>query len=53
MRKRCCRGGGSWLAWAAVAVGAFILLVLVLPVWVWWLAAGLALLGGGLALLRR
>ncbi len=52
MRKRCCRGG-PWLAWAAVAVGGLILLVLVLPVWFWWLAAGLAMLGGGLCLLRR
>ena len=52
MRKRCCRRG-PWLAWAAVAIGGFILLVLVLPVWFWWLVAGLALLIGGLCLLKH
>ncbi len=53
MRNRCCRRRSSWLAWAAVGVGAFILLVLLLPLWIWWLIAGLALLIGGLCLMKR
>ncbi len=48
-----CRKRGSFLGWAAVIVGAFILLVLILPVWVWWLICGIALVGGGIILLRR
>lgn len=54
MRGRsCCKRKGNWIAWAAVGLGALILLILVLPTWVWWLLCGVLLLLGGLHLLRR
>ncbi len=43
----------GWLAWAAVILGVFILLILILPRWFWWLLCGGALVAGGIALLRR
>lgn len=48
-----CRKRGGLLAWAAVAVGVFILSVLILPAWFWWLLCGVLLLFGGCLLLRK
>lgn len=54
---RCARCGnrkkGSPLGWIAVGLGAFILLTLILPGWVWWLICGVLLLVGGILLLRK
>lgn len=49
---RCCKKGG-FLAWTAIALGGFILCILVLPRWFWWLLCGAALLTGGVLLLRK
>ena len=46
------RGHGSACAWAAIFVGGFILLALVLPTWFWWLVCGGLLVWGGAWLLR-
>lgn len=54
MRNHCCgKRRGGLVAWAAVALGTLILLVLILPVWFWWLICGISLLAGGVLLLRR
>ena len=50
---RCCGKRGRALGLAAVALGTFILLALILPGWFWWLVCGAALLTGGILLLRR
>lgn len=50
---QCRRRKGKLVAWIAVGIGAFILLVLILPVWIWWVLCALALLGGGLFLLCK
>ena len=50
---RCCGKRGRALGLAAVSLGTFILLALVLPGWFWWLVCGAALLTGGILLLRR
>ncbi len=47
-----CRRNRCPLAWAAVIVGALILLGLLLPGWLWRLVCGLSLTAGGLWLLR-
>ena len=49
---RCGKKGG-FLAWTAIALGAFILSILILPRWFWWLLCGGALLAGGLLLLKK
>lgn len=48
-----CRKKGGFLAWAAIAVGAFILSILILPTWFWWLLCGALLLAGGCLCLRK
>lgn len=48
-----CRRKCGILAWAAVAAGAFILGILILPTWFWWLLCGVLLLTGGCRLLRK
>ena len=48
-----CKKKGGFAAWLAIAVGAFILLILVLPTWFWWLLCGCSLLAGGFLLLRK
>ena len=50
---RCGKRRGGLLAWTAVALGAFILAILILPRWFWWLLCGAALLCGGLAILKK
>lgn len=43
----------NWLGYAAVIVGGLILMILILPRWIWWLLCGGILLAGGIFLLRR
>lgn len=49
----CHKKRGSLLGYVSVAVGTVILLALILPGWFWWLLSGVALLIGGILLLRR
>ena len=49
---RCCKKG-SFLAWAAIGLGAVILSALILPRWFWWLMCGAALLTGGVLLMKK
>lgn len=49
----CRRNNNNLIPWLAVIVGSIILLGLLLPRWLWWLLCGLALVTGGLLLLRK
>lgn len=49
----CRRNNNHFIPWLAVIVGSIILLGLLLPRWLWWLLCGLALVAGGLLLLRK
>lgn len=48
-----CNKKGGFLAWTAIALGLFILGILILPTWFWWLVCGSALVLGGVLLLRK
>ena len=51
--KKCGLKGYKRVGFIFVAIGASMVVALMLPFWFWWLVLGLAFLAGGIYLLRK